>query len=69
MQILSISPSIRILFIALHRCSSLVIVGQIDSKLSNYTKYYQNMSIQLLGGEIWRLFGKITTKRNKEKIM
>jgi hypothetical protein len=27
------------------------------------------MSIQLLGGEIWRLFGKIVAKRNKEKIM
>jgi hypothetical protein len=37
--------------------------------LSNYTKYYQNMSIQLLGGEIWRLFGKIVAKRNKEIIM
>jgi hypothetical protein len=37
--------------------------------LSNYTKYYQNMSIQLLGGDIWRLFGKIMAKRNKEKII
>jgi hypothetical protein len=37
--------------------------------LSNCRKYYQNMSIQLLGGEIWRLFGKIVAKRNKEKIM
>jgi hypothetical protein len=27
------------------------------------------MSIQLLGGAIWRLFGKIMAKRNKEKII
>jgi hypothetical protein len=27
------------------------------------------MSIQLLGGAIWRLFGKIMAKRYKEKII